>query len=286
MVAAPLFKRIGLGTVLGYLAVGVALGPVARFISHGEDLLPVAELGVVLLLFIIGLELKPARLWAMRRDIFGLGAAQVVLTGFVLSALAYLAAGLNWQAAVVVGFGLALSSTAFAMQSLEDAGTLNTKHGQSAFFILLFQDVAVAPLLALAPLLSPGGEGVEAIGVGRFAIVVDMHRHPAPCRPFPAQPAVSHHRQHRCARGDDRGGAVRGAGRGHADGDRRPVDGARRLHRGRASGRFLVPPPARSRYRAVPRHPARPVLHRRRPVPRPVGDRLGMADAAVGRAER
>ncbi len=171
-VAVPLFKRLGLGTVLGYLAVGVALGPVARLIYGGEQLLPVAELGVVLLLFIIGLELKPARLWAMRRDIFGLGAAQVVATGLVLSAFAWLVVGLGWRAAVVVGFGLALSSTAFAMQTLEDQGALNSRHGQTAFFILLFQDVAVAPMLAVLPLLSPGGEGVHVISAGRLAFIV------------------------------------------------------------------------------------------------------------------
>ena len=117
VVSAPLFKRIGLGTILGYLAAGVAIGPAARLITDGEQILHVAELGIVFLLFIIGLELKPSRLWAMRKAIFGLGLAQVVVTGTALAALAYFAAGLSYQASIVVGFGLALSSTAFAMQN-------------------------------------------------------------------------------------------------------------------------------------------------------------------------
>lgn len=158
VVAAPLFKRLGLGTVLGYLAAGIVIGPVSRLISGGEDILSVAELGVVLLLFIIGLELKPARLWQMRKDIFGLGSSQVVLSGAVLSALAYFTGLLGWQGSLVAGFGLALSSTAFAVQILEDRSDLNTAYGQRAFAILLFQDLAIVPLLAMTAFLAPGAE--------------------------------------------------------------------------------------------------------------------------------
>ena len=155
IIAAPLFKRLGLGTVLGYLAAGIVIGPVARLISDGEELLHFSELGVVFLLFIIGLELKPSRLWALRHSIFGLGAAQVLLTGSALAALGVYLAGLSTEAAIIIGFGLALSSTAFAMQVLEDRAETNQKHGQRAFAILLFQDLAIVPILAIIPALSP-----------------------------------------------------------------------------------------------------------------------------------
>jgi CPA2 family monovalent cation:H+ antiporter-2 len=172
VVSAPLFKRIGLGTILGYLAAGVAIGPAARLITGGEEILHVAELGIVFLLFIIGLELKPSRLWAMRREIFGLGLAQVVVTGAALALLGNLFAGLSWPASLVIGFGLALSSTAFAMQLLEQEGTTNARHGQTTFSILLFQDLAIVPLLAIIPMLSPGGAGKETAALPQFGITV------------------------------------------------------------------------------------------------------------------
>lgn len=106
VIGATLFKRLGLGTILGYLLAGVAIGPVARLISDGEELLHVAELGVVLLLFIIGLELNPSRLWAMRRSIFGLGFAQVFLSGAVIALLAAVGLGLSFQSSMIIGFGL------------------------------------------------------------------------------------------------------------------------------------------------------------------------------------
>ncbi|MDB5524230.1 MAG: potassium efflux system protein [Rhizobium sp.] len=160
VVSAPLFKRLGLGTVLGYLAAGIVIGPLAKLITGGEEILSVAELGVVFLLFIIGLELKPARLWQMRKDIFGLGSAQVLLSGGALTALAYFSGLINWQGAVVAGFGLSLSSTAFVLQILEDRSDLNTAYGQRAFSILLFQDLAIVPLLAVVTFIAPSsGEG-------------------------------------------------------------------------------------------------------------------------------
>ena len=162
VVAAPLFKRLGLGTVLGYIAAGIVIGPVSSLIGGGEDILSVAELGVVLLLFIIGLELKPARLWQMRKDIFGLGSSQVVLSGAVLFAIAYLSGLLSWQGSLIAGFGLALSSTAFAVQILEDRSDMNTAYGQRAFSILLFQDLAIVPLLALTAFLAPGAEAATS----------------------------------------------------------------------------------------------------------------------------
>ncbi|HXV30853.1 MAG TPA: cation:proton antiporter, partial [Sinorhizobium sp.] len=111
--AAPLFKRFGLGTILGYLAAGILIGPVFKRITESEEILHVSELGVVFLLFIIGLELKPSRLWQMRRDIFGLGTAQVIITGLVLSFLIALFGLLEWRGSILAGFGLALSSTSF-----------------------------------------------------------------------------------------------------------------------------------------------------------------------------
>lgn len=163
VIAAPIFRKLGLGTVLGYLAAGVVIGPVLHLIGGSGEILAVAELGVVLLLFIIGLELKPSRLWHMRRDIFGLGTSQVVLTGLLLSALVYVAGLLDWRGALVAGFGLALSSTAFALQLLEDYGDMNSRYGQRSFSILLFQDLAIVPLLAMVSVLgTPSGDGQQS----------------------------------------------------------------------------------------------------------------------------
>ncbi|MBP1859437.1 monovalent cation:proton antiporter-2 (CPA2) family protein [Rhizobium herbae] len=154
VVAAPIFKKLGLGTVLGYLAAGVIIGPLLHQITEGEQILGFAELGVVFLLFVIGLELKPSRLWQMRRDIFGLGTAQVLLTGAAVSAITFWAGLLDWSGSVITGFGLALSSTAFALQILDENGDTNTRYGQRAFSVLLLQDLAIVPLLALIPLLA------------------------------------------------------------------------------------------------------------------------------------
>jgi monovalent cation:H+ antiporter-2, CPA2 family len=179
IVAAPLFKRLGLGTVLGYLAAGVVIGPVARLISDGENFLHFSELGVVFLLFIIGLELKPSRLWSLRHSIFGLGFMQVLLTGTALTYLGFYLVKLPFEAATIIGFGLALSSTAFAMQVLEDRAETNQKHGQRAFSILLFQDLAIVPILALIPVLSPhtapqAESGFEFVGalIALVALVI------------------------------------------------------------------------------------------------------------------
>lgn len=154
VLAAPIFKRLGLGTILGYLAAGVVIGPILHYIHDGEEILGVAELGIVFLLFLIGLELQPSRLWQLRREIFGLGTVQVMTTGLALTALALLIGVEGWQAALIIGFGLALSSTAFALQILDEKGDTNTRYGQRAFSLLLFQDLAIVPLLAVIPLLA------------------------------------------------------------------------------------------------------------------------------------
>ncbi|WP_417769682.1 monovalent cation:proton antiporter-2 (CPA2) family protein [Stappia sp.] len=155
VVAVPFAKRVGLGSVVGYLGAGLAIGPYGfDFIRSAEQVRGVAELGVVLLLFVIGLELEPARLWKMKGDIFGLGTSQVLACGAALVGLLLLA-GQPGELAVIAGLGLALSSTAFALQILQERGQLTTSYGQRAFGILLLQDMAIVPLLALIPILSP-----------------------------------------------------------------------------------------------------------------------------------
>lgn len=174
VLAAPVFKRIGLGTVLGYLAAGTILGPLLNIITNGERILHFAELGIVFLLFIVGLEMKPSRLWSMRKDIFALGTAQVMLCGAVLSILALMVAP-NTSMALVAGFGLALSSTAFVLQTLETRKEINTVYGQKTFSVLLFQDIAIIPLLAIVPLLSVNAEvggDWQAFMIGMTVIAV------------------------------------------------------------------------------------------------------------------
>ncbi|MCB2109264.1 MAG: monovalent cation:proton antiporter-2 (CPA2) family protein, partial [Rhodobacteraceae bacterium] len=150
----PLFKRFGLGAVLGYLIAGAAIGPSGlALIPESENVVHVAEFGVVLLLFVIGLELQPQRLWTMRNTVFGLGGMQVLTTAAVIGAL-LAAFDVAIETAAVIGLGLALSSTAFALQFLAERGELTTRHGRAAFAVLLFQDVAAIPILALVPLMS------------------------------------------------------------------------------------------------------------------------------------
>jgi monovalent cation:proton antiporter-2 (CPA2) family protein len=161
VIVVSLTRRLRLGAVLGYLAAGVLIGPwVFGFITNVENTLHFAELGVVLLLFVIGLELQPSRLWVLRHSVFGLGSAQVLITGFALGLVA-LALGLSAPAAFVVGLGLAMSSTAFVLQILAEKGQLASRHGRSSFAILLFQDLAVIPLLALIPLLGNSGNAAS-----------------------------------------------------------------------------------------------------------------------------
>jgi glutathione-regulated potassium-efflux system protein KefB len=157
--AIVLSRRAGLGTVLGLIAVGVALGPYTPDLVIGTaPVSAAADIGVVLLLFVIGLEIEPQRLWAMRRMLFGLGTSQVLASGVVL-ALVAVAFGRPWPAALIAGFGLSLSSTAFVLQLLAERGEFGTVHGRAAFAVLLLQDMMVVPLLALVPLLAPGAPG-------------------------------------------------------------------------------------------------------------------------------
>jgi len=154
VLVVPVFLRLGLGSVLGYLAAGALIGPWGLgLIGDVEDIRHIAEFGVVFLLFVIGVELKPARLWAMRRQVFGLGTAQVVITAGLIMAVVWLF-GIDLRTTVIIGFGLALSSTAFGLQILNERGELGSPHGRVAFSILLLQDLAVVPLLALVSLLA------------------------------------------------------------------------------------------------------------------------------------
>ena len=158
VIAVPLAKRLQLGAVLGYLFAGVVIGPqVLGWVGDPQSVSHISELGVVLLLFIIGLELSPKRLWVMRKAVFGVGLAQVLLTAVVIGTVALLAFGQPLNSAVVLGLGLALSSTAFGLQSLAERKELNSPHGRLAFAILLFQDIAAIPLIAMVPLLAGGG---------------------------------------------------------------------------------------------------------------------------------
>ena len=165
VVAVPVAKRIGLGSVLGYLVAGLVIGPFGLgFVgSEGEDVMHFAEFGVVMMLFVIGLELEPALLWRLRRPILGLGGLQVLATTGLFTGIA-MAVGLSWQAALAVGMTLSLSSTAIVLQTLAERGQLKTTGGQSAFSVLLFQDVAVIPMLALMPLLATGSHGASGDG--------------------------------------------------------------------------------------------------------------------------
>jgi len=160
VLVVPLSKALGLGSIIGYLAAGIAIGPWGLgLVSSVEDVLHFAEFGVVLMLFLVGLELEPARLWNLRRPIFGWGSAQVLVCAGVLFLVGYLA-GASWRVALVAALGLALSSTAIALQVFGERNLLPTASGQAGFSILLFQDVAAIPILALLPLLA--GAGADA----------------------------------------------------------------------------------------------------------------------------
>ena len=164
VVAATLFRRFGLGAVLGYLAAGLLIGPSGLgVVSDPKSVLHVAEFGVVMFLFIIGLEMRPARLWSLRKEIFGLGAVQVLASALLLTGLAMLA-GLAWYAALIAGFGFALSSTAIVMQLLQERNENAEPGGQRVVSILLFEDLAIVPLLALVAVLA--GAWGSAVGTG------------------------------------------------------------------------------------------------------------------------
>lgn len=166
VISVPIAKRLGLGTVLGYLLAGMVIGPFVLGLvgSEGEDIMYFAEFGVVMMLFVIGLELEPELLWRLRVSIAGMGSLQVILTIVFVLCIALLF-GLPWQSALALGMIMALSSTAIVMQSLNEKGLMKTASGESSFSVLLFQDIAVIPMLALFPLLGSGvSDAVAAHG--------------------------------------------------------------------------------------------------------------------------
>jgi monovalent cation:proton antiporter-2 (CPA2) family protein len=183
--AVPLTRRFGLGSVLGYLLAGVVIGPSGlSLVSDIDQIQDIAELGVVMLLFLIGLELRPRRLWVMRRAVFALGSSQVLISGAVLAGLTHMA-GIPWPGAIVLGAGLAMSSTAIVLPMFAEADLLQSRAGRDGFAVLLFQDLAFIPLVALVPLLAEHSlpdqvpwhdvaRGTVAVAVilvgGRFAI--------------------------------------------------------------------------------------------------------------------
>ncbi len=163
VISVLLFSRIGFGAVLGYLVAGVIIGPsVLELVIDPENIRHVGEFGVVFLLFMIGIEIKPQRLWLMRRAVFGLGGAQVLITGILITLVAFYIFEQPSSTAIIVGFGLALSSTAFAVQAMAEKNQLNTNWGRNSFAILLLQDLAVVPLLVLVPLLAAGSINLTA----------------------------------------------------------------------------------------------------------------------------
>ncbi len=276
VVAAPIFIRLGLGSVLGYLAAGLAIGPFGlALFTNPQAILHVAELGVVMFLFVIGLEMQPSRLWSLRRDIFGLGATQVVVCGLLLTGVA-MAFGLTPKVAFFAAMGFVLTSTAVVAQILAERGDTATPEGQRMVSILLLEDLAIVPLLALVAFLAPGGEeGGEPtwlailIAIAAIALVLGAGRWLL--NPFFRLLAAAQAREVMTAAAllVVLGSALI-----------MQVSGL-----SMAMGAFLagvllsesqLPPSARGRYRAVPRHPARPVLSRRRHVARSVGaeDRL------------
>ncbi|HRA61901.1 MAG TPA: glutathione-regulated potassium-efflux system protein KefC [Burkholderiaceae bacterium] len=170
VIAVPLSKALGLGAIIGYLAAGMAIGPWGLgLVANVQDILHFAEFGVVLMLFLVGLELEPRRLWSMRRPIFGWGSLQVLCCAAALAGIAVIF-GVDWRIALVAALGLALSSTAIALQVMTDRNMLPTSSGQAAFAILLFQDVAAIPILALLPLLAVGTTlaGTESAETSRW----------------------------------------------------------------------------------------------------------------------
>ena len=172
IITVSISRRLGFGSVLGYLAAGIIIGPFGfAFISDPEHILHFAEFGVVLLLFIVGLELQPSRLWVLRKMVFGLGSAQVLFSAALLAALAWLY-GLGPTAAIATGFILALSSTAFVLQLLAEKKQLGSSHGRAAFSILLFQDLAAIPLIAILPMLSASNAAGSSFDLSQAGIAV------------------------------------------------------------------------------------------------------------------
>lgn len=177
VISVPLSKKLGLGSILGYLLAGICIGPwVLGFIGDPEGLLHFSEFGVVMFLFLVGLELKPSRLWAMRSDILGTGLAQVLFTSAAVAAATY-AFTADWRLSAMAGMALSLSSTAMALQAIQERNILSTPAGEKSFSVLLFQDLAVIPMLAIVPLMAPLASGTvtpEALSAGELGAAASL----------------------------------------------------------------------------------------------------------------
>src|SRR4249920_2077966 len=175
VISVPIARFARLSAIVAYLVAGVVIGPYGlRLFSTPESVLPVAELGIVMLLFLIGLELELSRLLAMRRDIFGLGVAQLAITAAAIAGLAMATSMFYWRGALLAGLALALSATSIALRILEERGHLQQDYGERAFAILLFQDMSVVPLLALVPLLAAPGAVKEHVTLAETASSVGL----------------------------------------------------------------------------------------------------------------
>lgn len=196
-------RWLKLGSILGLLAAGVALGPHSAGLvltDHVDELLSVAEMGVVLFMFTIGLEMQPSKLWSMRRLLLGLGSLQILVTGAIIALALVAVTSISRNAAIVVGIGLALSSTAIVMQTLEEKGEATSDHGKAAFAVLLMQDLAAVPLLIAVPLLSavasatpgmpPWELGVAAVAAVGGVVVAGRYPPCRSCSPGPRGPAL------------------------------------------------------------------------------------------------
>jgi len=176
-IAVVIFKQLGLGSVLGLLVAGIIVGPYSPgpyVTTHVEDVRHFTELGVVLLLFLVGLEMKPGRLWALRRNMFGLGTLQILLSGVVIAAYMGVYQS-SWKVSLLIGLTLALSSTAYVMQLLQERGEIASRHGSTAFAVLLMQDLAIVPLLVLVPIFSESGALLSTVPLWeQIAIVTGM----------------------------------------------------------------------------------------------------------------
>jgi hypothetical protein len=270
----PLFLRIGVNAILAFLLVGILLSPDvlgrlvydipllnALVITDSENLSAVAELGVVFLLFLIGLELSFERLNTMRRLVFGLGGLQVFLSLLIIAGSAALILGFDTRAALIAGAALSLSSTAIVVQLLSDSKRLGSQTGRTSFAILLFQDLAVIPLLLLVSILGQQAEANLVLSIAKALLQAHprhhTHRRRWPLPVAPLAPLGGRHQQCRSVHGGnaaDRGRNRRGRQHG------RPLHGAGRLHRRTDARRNGIPPRHRSHHRAVQGLAARHLL--------------------------
>ena len=185
-VAVPLFRAAGFGVVPGFLVAGIAVGPSGlALIDNVREIGQLSELGVVLLLFVIGIEIKPSRLWLMRRLVFGLGTLQMLVTGLVITAAVYHLLDVPLTVAAIIGPALALSSTAFVLQILSEQRSLHTEYGRASLAVLLLQDLSVVPLLALVPLLARIPRRTGWRGEMRYGLLNDMRRLDPDALPLP-----------------------------------------------------------------------------------------------------